>query len=70
VLPTAGAARTRGGLNTADFVRIISIQRMTREGFAAIAPTAVALAGTEGLVNHAQSIDIRRSSRPARREAR
>ena len=30
VLPTAGAARFRGGLSAADFVRLVSVQRMTR----------------------------------------
>ena len=27
VLPTGGAARFRGGLSTADFVRVVSVQR-------------------------------------------
>ena len=27
VLPTAGAARFRGGLNAADFVKLVSVQR-------------------------------------------
>jgi histidinol dehydrogenase len=59
VLPTAGAARFRGGLNTADFVRLVSVQRMTRRGLARIAPTVTALARAEGLEAHARSIDIR-----------
>ena len=32
VLPTAGAARVRGGLSAADFVRQITVQRLTAEG--------------------------------------
>ena len=32
VLPTAGAARVRGGLSAADFVRQITVQRLTRAG--------------------------------------
>ncbi len=32
VLPTAGAARFRGGLNAADFVKLVSVQRLTRRG--------------------------------------
>jgi histidinol dehydrogenase len=59
VLPTAGAARFRGGLNTADFVRLVSVQRVTRRGLARIAPTVTALARAEGLDAHARSIDIR-----------
>jgi histidinol dehydrogenase len=59
VLPTAGAARFRGGLNAADFVKLVSIQRMTRKGFGRIAGTVIALARTEGLEAHANSIDLR-----------
>ena len=35
VLPTAGAARFRGGLNAADFVKLVSVQRMTKRGLEA-----------------------------------
>jgi histidinol dehydrogenase len=59
VLPTAGAARFRGGLNAADFVRLVSFQRLTRRGLLRIAPTITALAKAEGLDAHARSIDIR-----------
>lgn len=59
VLPTAGAARFRGGLNAADFVRLVSVQRMTRSGLTALAPTVTTLARAEGLAAHARSIDIR-----------
>ena len=34
VLPTNGAARFRGGLSAADFVRVSAVQRLTRRGFA------------------------------------
>ena len=59
VLPTNGAARFRGGLSTADFVRVNSVQRLTRGGLARLAPTAVALADAEGLHAHAASIQVR-----------
>jgi histidinol dehydrogenase len=59
VLPTAGAARFRGGLNVADFVRLVSVQRLTRRGLVRLAPTIAALARAEGLDSHARSIDIR-----------
>jgi histidinol dehydrogenase len=59
VLPTSGAARARGGLSAADFVRISSIQTISRSGLARIAPHVVALANAEGLVAHAASISIR-----------
>jgi hypothetical protein len=39
VLPTAGAARVRGGLSAADFVRQITVQRLTSAAWRASAPT-------------------------------
>ena len=59
VLPTAGAARYRGGLSAADFVRVMSVQRLTADGLARLAPTVVPLAKAEGLRAHAESIQIR-----------
>jgi histidinol dehydrogenase len=63
VLPTAGAARFRGGLSAADFVRVMSVQRLTRDGLARLAPTILPLARAEGLHAHAESIEIRLKSR-------
>lgn len=59
VLPTGAAARFRGGLSAADFVRVSSRQRLTRRGLRAIAPAVVALAEAEGLVAHAESVKAR-----------
>ena len=59
VLPTASAARFRGGLSAADFMRVMSVQRLTREGLEALAPIILPLARAEGLVAHAESIEIR-----------
>jgi histidinol dehydrogenase len=59
VLPTAGAARFRGGLSAADFVRVMAVQRLTREGLARLAPTILPLARAEGLEVHARSIEVR-----------
>src|SRR4029079_11997885 len=39
VLPTGGAARFRGGLNAADYVRVVSVQRVTKTGLRRLAPT-------------------------------
>jgi histidinol dehydrogenase len=66
VLPTAGAARFRGGLNAADFVRLISVQRVSRQGLTRLAPTVTALARAEGLTAHAASIEVRMGSRVRR----
>jgi histidinol dehydrogenase len=59
VLPTSGAARARGGLSASDFVRVASVQTLTREGLGRVAPHAIALAEAEGLAAHAASIAIR-----------
>jgi histidinol dehydrogenase len=59
VLPTAGAARVRGGLSAADFVRQITVQRVTKKGLSAIGPSVVTLALAEGLIAHAASIAVR-----------
>jgi histidinol dehydrogenase len=59
VLPTGGAAAARGGLNTADFVRVATVQRISAQGFRRIAPAGIALAAAEGLRAHAESLRIR-----------
>jgi histidinol dehydrogenase len=59
VLPTAGAARYRGGLNSADFVKLVSVQRVTRRGLKSIGRTVTTLARAEGLEAHARSIETR-----------
>jgi len=59
ILPTGGAARLRGGLSAADFVKTISVQRLTRRGLAGLRRTIVALAGSEGLRAHACSVETR-----------
>jgi histidinol dehydrogenase len=59
VLPTAGAARVRGGLSAADFVKQITVQRLTRRGLSTIGPSVIALAQAEGLTAHASSIMVR-----------
>src|SRR6266850_954336 len=41
VLPTAGAARVRGGLSAADFVRQITVQRLTKKGLRTIGGTVI-----------------------------
>lgn len=67
VLPTAGAARARGGLSAADFVRQFTVQRVTRTGLQRVGTAATTLARAEGLVSHAASIDARLASSPRRR---
>ena len=59
VLPTGGAARWRGGLSAADFVRVFTVQRLTRRGLRGIGPSVAALADAEGLSAHAASVRVR-----------
>jgi len=59
VLPTLGAARGRGGLSAADFVRVSTVQQLSAAGLRRVAPAAIALATAEGLRAHAASIAIR-----------
>jgi histidinol dehydrogenase len=59
ILPTSGAARLRGGLSATDFVKAISVQRLTPRGLAGLEKTLVTLAETEGLKAHAYSVQTR-----------
>jgi histidinol dehydrogenase len=59
ILPTSGAARLRGGLSAADFVKCISVQQITRKGLARLRPAIVTLARAERLKAHAQSVEAR-----------
>jgi histidinol dehydrogenase len=62
VLPTAGAARFRGGLSVLDFVKIITVQELSPKGLRRMAGPIVTLAETEGLRAHADSIRVRCAS--------
>ncbi len=56
VLPTGGRARSTGGLGLESFLKAVTVQRVTREGLAAIAPTVRALAAFEGLDHHGAAV--------------
>ena len=60
VLPTGGWARTRGGLSAADFVKCISVQTTSREGFLHLADAVETLAESEGLMAHRNAVRVRR----------
>ena len=62
VLPTAGAARFRGGLSVMDFVKLITVQELSAKDLRRIAPAVIGLAETEGLRAHADSIRVRCAS--------
>lgn len=59
VLPTSGAARQRGGLSAADFVKVISVQELSVGALRRLAPAITTLARAEGLEAHARSVEVR-----------
>ena len=59
VLPTGGFARARGGLSAADFVKVMAVQRLSKEGLKRLGRTVVALAESEGLEGHAKAVKVR-----------
>ena len=59
VLPTSGAARLRGGLSSADYVKIISTQQLSTAALRKLAPAITTLARAEGLEAHARSVEVR-----------
>jgi histidinol dehydrogenase len=59
VLPTSGAARIRGGLSVTDFLKVISVQELSRTALAGLAPSITTLARAEGLEAHARSVEVR-----------
>jgi histidinol dehydrogenase len=56
ILPTGGAARRRSGLSVLDFVKLPTVQVLTKPGLKRVASVAEKLAEAEGLPGHAQSI--------------
>jgi histidinol dehydrogenase len=49
----------RGGLSAADFVKAISVQRLSARGLAGLEKAIVTLANAEGLKAHAFSVKCR-----------
>ena len=59
VLPTGGWARRRGGLSVEDFIKRISVQTIQRDGFRRLAADVGTLAKAEGLLAHANAVEVR-----------
>ena len=59
VLPTGGMARVRGGLSVLDFVKLISVQEVSRAGLRGLSGAVTRLAEAEGLQAHADSVSVR-----------
>lgn len=61
VLPTARSARFSSGLSVLDFLKRTTMAKLTPGALAAIGPSAVRLAGAEGLQAHGASVEARLS---------
>jgi histidinol dehydrogenase len=61
VLPTAGHAATRSGLDVRHFCKTSTVQQLSRDGLEAIGDVAETIAAAEGLAAHAASVRIRRT---------
>ena len=59
VLPTGGGSRLRGGLSVLDYLKIVSVQKLSERGLRRLAPAITTLARAEGLEAHARSIEVR-----------
>ncbi len=59
VLPTGGLARGAGGLAVETYGKFVQVQRVDREGLAAIRETVATLAEAEGLLAHRDAVEIR-----------
>ena len=57
--PLAGSRVSAEGLSVADFVKIMTVQEISRKGLRKIAPSILTLAEAEGLKAHARSIELR-----------
>jgi len=60
VLPTGGVARTRGGLSVSAFVKVISVQEVSRKGVGRLAPVVEEFARAEGLEAHERAVEVRK----------
>ena len=58
-LPTSGWAHSCSGVNLNSFIKMITLQQITSEGIASLAPAIVAMAEAEGLEGHANAAKVR-----------
>ena len=59
VLPTGGLARSSGALGVEAFGKFVQVQRIDRDGLAAIRDAVGAVARAEGLEAHREAVEIR-----------
>jgi histidinol dehydrogenase len=59
VLPTGGKAKYRSGLSVEDFLKMITIQRLTQEGLSSLRQTVKSIAEVEGFEGHVRAVEER-----------
>lgn len=59
VLPTSGAASYTGGLSVHKYLKIVTWQRGTRDGYKPVAEATARIARLEGMEGHARAADVR-----------
>jgi histidinol dehydrogenase len=59
VLPTGGLARSSGALSTESYGKFVQVQRITRDGLAAIRDAVESIAEAEGLIAHKRAVEVR-----------
>ncbi|MFB2538305.1 histidinol dehydrogenase [Acinetobacter sp. c3-l95] len=62
VLPTYGYARTHSSLGLADFYKRMTVQELTSDGFASLAPSVACMAQAEQLDAHKLAVTLRMDS--------
>jgi len=59
ILPTNQNARCTGGLSVDTFIRATTVQKFDKDSLEKISKTIITIARSEGLHNHAESIEVR-----------
>ncbi len=59
VLPTGGLARSCGALSTESYGKFVQVQRINRDGLAAIRDAVESIAEAEGLIAHKRAVEVR-----------
>jgi histidinol dehydrogenase len=59
ILPTGGVANRRAGLSVLDFLKLPSLQMLTKRGLKGVAGIVEKFAEIEGLPGHAQSVRVK-----------
>lgn len=58
-MPTAGWAKSTGGVSLSSFLKRITFQEISKEGILLVGPIASVMAEAEGLTAHKLAVDER-----------